>query len=228
MKFFMETKFRLVAILVLILSSSFAKTAYSDPTTTSSVQGYTIAKDKKGTVVDCYSSTKSMPDESLCEKYSLVKNSECSLIPSTAHLDARQYVCNPPGESYCKKDSDCQVLGKSKCVVKPGSTKKFEDQFDDESALDSENTKVGICVAGGGSGEDNAFGQAICNLMSVVTGNAGRAVVGVVVIVVGIMFFLGKVTWSLVLAIALGAGAIFGAPAVVRLVTGAPFTCGGK
>ena len=223
MKLFTETKFCFLTILVLILSSSFEKTAYS-----ANEQGYTVVKDKKGTVVDCYDSTKSMPDESLCEKYSLVKNSECSLLPSTAHLEVRQYICNPPGESYCKKDSDCQVLGKSKCVIKPGSTKKFEDQFDDESALDAYTEKVGICIAGGGSGEDNAFGQAICNLMTVVTGNAGRAVVGVVVIVVGIMFFLGKVTWSLVLAIALGAGAIFGAPAVVRLVTGAPFTCGGK
>ncbi len=186
--------------------------------------GYKIKSGEKGVAVNCYNEDRSTGDQSLCEQYSSVKNSSCEAIESTLTYDTPIYMCNPPGEAYCFVDSDCKVLGKNTCVTKPGSSNRFEAQFDD-GELESNTELVGICVSVGGSGEDNAFGQAICNLMNVVTGNAGRAVVGVVVIVVGIMFFLGKVTWSLVLAIALGAGAIFGAPAIVSVVTGKPFKC---
>ena len=186
--------------------------------------GYKIKSGEKGVAVNCYSEDRSTGDQSLCEKYSTYKNSSCEAIESTLTYDTPIYMCNPPGDAYCFVDSDCKVLGKNTCVTKPGSTNRFEAQFDD-GELESNTEIVGICVSIGGSGEDNAFGQAICNLMNVVTGNAGRAVVGVVVIVVGIMFFLGKVTWSLVLAIALGAGAIFGAPAIVSVVTGKSFNC---
>ena len=178
----------------------------------------------KGVAVNCYNKDKGAGDQSICDKNSSIKNASCEAIESTLTFDEPIYMCNPPGESYCFKDTDCKVLGKNTCVTKPGSTNRFESQFDDDGDIEGAE-KIGICVSVGGSGEDNAFGQAICNLMNVITGNAGRAVVGVVVIVVGIMFFLGKVTWSLVLAIALGAGAIFGAPAVVKIVTGKAFTC---
>ena len=191
----------------------------------SSAVGYTIKANEKGVAINCYDSDKGVGDQGLCDQYASIKNASCEAIESTLTYDSPIYMCNPPGESYCFKDSDCKVLGKNTCVVKPGSTNRFESQFEDDTALEQNTTKVGICASVGGSGEDNAFGQAICNLMNVVTGNAGRAVVGVVVIVVGIMFFLGKVTWSLVLAIALGAGAIFGAPAIVSVVTGKSFHC---
>ena len=151
-------------------------------------------------------------DQSLCGA-----NQECILIPSTIYDESPVAVCTPYGTEYCKVNQDCTTLGKNICVLKLGSNALAEDY--------DMTDNIGICVARGGSGESNAFSQAICNLMNVVTGNAGRAVVGVVVIVVGIMFFLGKVSWSLVLAVALGAGAMFGAPAIVSVITGKQFRC---
>jgi len=214
-------KFKKVILIALMLSLFPLKQSFS----ADDVKGYTIKSKAKGIAVNCYDDDKSVGDQSLCDQYSSAKNPSCEAIESTLTRDKPIYMCNPAGESYCMKDNDCKVLGKNTCVIKPGSTLRFEAQFEDDEGFDSNDTRIGICVSLGGSGEDNAFGQAICNLMNVVTGNAGRAVVGVVVIVVGIMFFLGKVTWSLVLAIALGAGAIFGAPAIVQVVTGKPFTC---
>ena len=208
-----------------VLVSSSNKFLFADPDTTSEKQGYSIVENKKGVAVKCYDSTNNRADESICEQYSVYSGSQCTMIASTALLDEPQYLCNPPGESFCKKDSDCKILGKATCAVKPGSSKRFQDQYDNETDLDSATDLVGICVSGDATKEDNAISQAICNLMSVVTGNTGRAVVAVVVIVVGVMFFLGKVTWSMVLAIALGAGAIFGAGPVVKIITGGSFRC---
>ena len=182
----------------------------NNKTAPSSISGKSFA-------VNC--TTENGPDQAVCDKHSTSKSS-CEMLNSV-----EEYVCNPSGETFCLSDSDCIGLGKNKCTIGKGSTVSFKGQFDSDESAFANVTLVGICVSAGGSGEDNAFGQAICNLMVVVTGNAGRAVVGVVVIVVGIMFFLGKVTWSLVLAIALGAGAIFGAPAIVKIVTGKAFTC---
>jgi len=209
------------------LFTFFVFNIYSDDvlSLTGDVIGYKIKTEEKGVAVNCYDDNKKTGDQVLCDKYSTIRNSSCEAIESTLTYDIPIYMCNPPGESYCFKDSDCKILGKNTCVTKQGSINRFEAQFETEDDLEDNTEKIGICTSIGGSGEDNAFGQAICNLMNVVTGNAGRAVVGVVVIVVGIMFFLGKVTWSLVLAIALGAGAIFGAPAIVSVVTGKTFYC---
>ena len=214
---------KVVLLFLLLLACPFVNVIAAD----NDVKGYTIESDKSKKSVShgCYDDDLGVGNQAICDASSSYKTSSCEAIESTLTRDTPIYMCNPPGESYCMKDSDCKVLGKNACVIKPGSTLRFEEQFSEEADFEDNSTKIGICVSLGGSGEDNAFGQAICNLMNVVTGNAGRAVVGVVVIVVGIMFFLGKVTWSLVLAIALGAGAIFGAPAIVKVVTGKQFTC---
>lgn len=189
---------------VLVFSQNTIAAELSEPEEGAS---YTIGQ---GALVSCDNEGKA--DQSLCGA-----NQECIVIPSTLYDESPVAVCSPYGTEYCKTNQDCTTLGKNICVLKLGSNALAED-------YDMSNN-VGICVARGGSGESNAFSQAICNLMNVVTGNAGRAVVGVVVIVVGIMFFLGKVSWSLVLAVALGAGAMFGAPAIVSVITGKQFRC---
>lgn len=219
-KIFLSTFF----VLLVLMCGKVSVSADGD------IRGYKITEEgKKGIAVQCNNAdNESVGDQAICEKYSTANNAACEAIESTLTFEKPIFMCNPSGDSYCLKDTDCKVLGKNACVVSPGSSQKFESQIsadDDFESTMSEAGVVGICVSLGGSGEDNAFGQAICNLMNVVTGNAGRAVVGVVVIVVGIMFFLGKVTWSLVLAVALGAGAIFGAPKIVKVVTGKEFVC---
>ena len=193
---------------VLILSQG-AIAADGDSTLETPADGASYELDK-GALKSCITDGKA--DQSLCGA-----NQECIVIPSTLYDEEPVAVCTDYGMEYCKTNQDCTTLGKNTCVLKLGSNALAEN-YDMSS-------NVGICVARGGSGESNAFAQAICNLMNVVTGNAGRAVVGVVVIVVGIMFFLGKVSWSLVLAVALGAGAMFGAPAIVSVITGKQFRC---
>ena len=197
-----------------------------------SVVGYRITEysdanaNSKNTAIKCYNESTQTADEAICQKYFGLHGAQCSTLASTETNGTDSImICQPMEYKYCFTDEDCNELGKGTCVAKKGSNMKFDQQFKSEEEIFSDPQVIGICASVGGSGEDNAFGQAICNLMNVVTGNAGRAVVGVVVIVVGIMFFLGKVTWSLVLAIALGAGAIFGAPAIVKIVTGKAFTC---
>ena len=82
-----------------------------------------------------------------------------------------------------------------------------------------------LCVTADGSAESNAFGDALCSMYKFVTGKVGRGVAAGVVISLGVSFFLGKVTWASALAVALGVGAVFGAPSVVSVLTGRSFSC---
>jgi type IV secretory pathway VirB2 component (pilin) len=155
-------------------------------------------------------------------------NEECIAIDSTINIGSLLAFCVKLGEpQFCKVMSDCTSLGQNACLDNKGSYIPYggnATQAELETLI-SETDTVGVCGILGATADKNPFGDGICNVMSIVTGKAGRGVVAVVVIVVGIMFFLGKVSWSMVLSIALGAGAIFGAPAVVSLVTGQPFRC---
>jgi len=74
--------------------------------------------------------------------------------------------------------------------------------------------------------ESNAVEIVLCNAMSLLTGGAGRTFAAFAVIGVGVMFFSGKVTWGLLVSVAVGIGAIFGAPTIVSAITGgSAFTC---
>ncbi len=194
------------------------------------VVGYNITSGERGLVVNCYDSDRKEGDQRICDEYSTARNSVCQLVPSSTSTSGSttrddMYICNPPGETYCFRDSDCLALGKNTCVAKKGSNVRFESQFDNEDDFAANTTKIGICVASGGDGEHNGLVQSVCNMLVIVTGRVARGVVGGVVIVVGIMFFFGKVTWSLVLAISLGAGAIFGFDSIVYIITGGKVEC---
>ena len=198
------------------------KQAFSAPT-----KGYKIASDKKVSMAyKCNSSSDSSKgDDSLCELYSKDKGASCDIIPSTEIPGNPIYMCNPFGEQFCFKDSDCQILGKQTCVVKPGSTKRFSEQYSDTEDVTGTETVIGICASIGGNKESNPMVQAVCNFIAVVTGGVGKVVVCVVIMFVGVSFFLGKVSWGLVLAIGMGAGAIFGAGQIVAVVTGGSIRC---
>jgi len=66
----------------------------------------------------------------------------------------------------------------------------------------------------------NAFEVSICNLLRMVTGTGGRAFAAFAIISVGIGFFTGKVSWGLMIGVAAGVAAIFGAPTVVQALAG--------
>ena len=75
----------------------------------------------------------------------------------------------------------------------------------------------------------NALVGVMCNVMKIVTGNAGKAFAAFAIISVGIGFFTGKISWGLMIAVAFGIAAMFGAPTIVSAITGkGAYDCSGS
>jgi hypothetical protein len=60
----------------------------------------------------------------------------------------------------------------------------------------------------------------MCNVQRVVTGNAGKAFAAFAIISIGVGFFTGKVSWGLMIGVAAGIAAMFGAATIVSAITG--------
>ena len=80
------------------------------------------------------------------------------------------------------------------------------------------HAQVGSAVSG--SADNNNLVTTLCNAMRLVTGNAGKAFAGFAIVSVGIGFFTGKVSWGLMVGVAAGIAAMFGAPTIVSAITG--------
>lgn len=75
---------------------------------------------------------------------------------------------------------------------------------------------------------NNVLVSTMCGAMRLVTGNAGKAFAAFAIISLGIGFFTGKVSWGLMIGVAMGIAAMFGAPTIVSALTGKDsFDCGG-
>jgi type IV secretory pathway VirB2 component (pilin) len=95
-----------------------------------------------------------------------------------------------------------------------------------DTGLPSGSGVAGVCQAiGGGSAENNAIGDILCNTYKIATGKVGRGLIVVVLFVTGISFYLGKVQWGTIVAIVIGAGLCFGGPAIVSVMVGKNFLC---
>jgi type IV secretory pathway VirB2 component (pilin) len=68
--------------------------------------------------------------------------------------------------------------------------------------------------------DSNSLTQAMCNVMKITTGNAGKAFAAFAIVSVGIGFFTGKVSWGLMVGVAAGIAAMFGAPQIVAAISG--------
>lgn len=60
----------------------------------------------------------------------------------------------------------------------------------------------------------------LCGGYRVFNSSVGKMLAVFAIVALGVGLFMGKITWGLVFAVALGIGAIFGAPKIVQLVTG--------
>ncbi|MDF3047421.1 MAG: virB2 [Candidatus Midichloriaceae bacterium] len=60
----------------------------------------------------------------------------------------------------------------------------------------------------------------ICNAVNQLTGPIGRAIAILIIISLAISLFLGKVSWGMAIAVAVGMGILFGAKNVVELLAG--------
>jgi len=66
----------------------------------------------------------------------------------------------------------------------------------------------------------NSLTRVMCNALRIVTGSAGKTFAAFAIIAVGIGFFSGKVSWGLMIGVAAGIAAMFGAPSIVAAISG--------
>jgi type IV secretory pathway VirB2 component (pilin) len=72
-----------------------------------------------------------------------------------------------------------------------------------------------------------AMTDAMCNGYKIFNGPVGKMAAVFAIVALGVGLFMGKITWGLVIAVALGIGAIFGAPKLVAAMTGSAEMCVG-
>ena len=70
-----------------------------------------------------------------------------------------------------------------------------------------------------------AMTDAMCNGYKIFNGPVGKMAAVFAIVALGIGLFMGKITWGLVIAVALGIGAIFGAPKLVAVMTNSQEMC---
>ena len=67
----------------------------------------------------------------------------------------------------------------------------------------------------------------LCNIYIFITGGIGKTICAFTIIGVGIGFFTGKVSWGVLIGVALGIASLFGGPAIMQAVTGGEPPCKG-
>lgn len=68
--------------------------------------------------------------------------------------------------------------------------------------------------------DTNAVTCVLCKVVALATGGIGKAIGIIIVISLGIMLFLGKVTWGLAFAVFIGMALLFGAENMITTLTG--------
>ncbi len=68
--------------------------------------------------------------------------------------------------------------------------------------------------------EGGQITEILCRVNKVISGNAGRAIAVLVILSLAIALFLGKVSWGMAIAVAVGMGILFGAPGLVGAISG--------
>lgn len=67
--------------------------------------------------------------------------------------------------------------------------------------------------------EKNQITNILCRVTNVITGGVGRTIAILIVISLAIALFLGKVTWGMAIAVAVGMGVLFGAKDLVKAIS---------
>ncbi|MEN9782393.1 MAG: hypothetical protein RL208_543 [Pseudomonadota bacterium] len=125
-------------------------------------------------------------------------------------------IDNESGITPCLNDSDCfGIIGADRCLT----------SLTNQTLLKFDGKHYGVCGVYNSNSERNVFVQIICVVIKLITGAAGRGLVAVVIISISVMFFIGKVSWNMMLSAALGAGMLFGAPSLVKIFSGKGLVC---
>ncbi len=70
------------------------------------------------------------------------------------------------------------------------------------------------------SNQPTQISNIICGAVNQLTGTIGRSIAILIIISLAISLFLGKVSWGMAIAVAVGMGILFGAKDVVNLLAG--------
>jgi len=77
-----------------------------------------------------------------------------------------------------------------------------------------------------GYADGNDLARVVCNGMELFTGGVGKTFAAFAVISLGIGFFMGKISWGLMVATGMGIAIMFGAPSIVGALLGkSAFEC---
>jgi type IV secretion system protein VirB2 len=60
----------------------------------------------------------------------------------------------------------------------------------------------------------------LCNVTKEISGGTGKAIAILIVISMAIGLFVGKITWGVAIAVAVGMGILFGAEGIVKIISG--------
>lgn len=83
-------------------------------------------------------------------------------------------------------------------------------------------TNLPFAAGGDNSGDQqSAISNIMCNAVNQLTGTIGRSIAILIIVSLAISLFLGKVSWGMAIAVAVGMGILFGAKDVVNLLSGA-------
>jgi type IV secretory pathway VirB2 component (pilin) len=66
----------------------------------------------------------------------------------------------------------------------------------------------------------NPLGDTLCNVVDWFQGPIGSGIATLAIIVIGVGALMGKVSWGMAIIVGLGVGIIFGAPAIVDMISG--------
>ncbi len=80
-------------------------------------------------------------------------------------------------------------------------------------------------TSGSATAENTTITNILCNANNQLTGPIGRAISILIIISLAISLFLGKVSWGMAIAVAVGMGILFGARDVVQLLSGGEKMC---
>lgn len=73
--------------------------------------------------------------------------------------------------------------------------------------------------------EKNKITEILCNAVKLISGGIGKTIAVLIIISLAIALFLGKVSWGMAIAVAVGMGILFGANDLVVFISGGADPC---
>ena len=84
---------------------------------------------------------------------------------------------------------------------------------------------VGVAYAADAPTVTDPMEATLCNIYIFITGGIGKTICAFTIIGVGIGFFTGKVSWGVLIGVALGIAALFAGPAIMQAIAGVESPC---